>query len=157
MEFEQGLVNLILQEVAAQPDSLPLLEYALKEMWRNRQSRVFDYTLYEAVGKVEGAISQHADAVLHALPEAEQALALRALTRLVRVAGEEDEADTRLRLPLSELPDTERAVLQEIISKRQLVTECEEGTGAETIEVAHAALIRRWEKLRGGLGSDRDF
>ena len=157
LEFEPGLVNSILQEVAAQPDSLPLLEYALKEMWRNRQSRVFDYALYEAVGKVEGAISQHADAVLHALPEAEQALALRALTRLVRVAGEENEADTRLRLPLSELPEAERGVLQEFISKRLLVTKREEGTGAETIEVAHEALIRRWENLRESLDNDREF
>jgi hypothetical protein len=80
LEFEPGLVNLILQEVAAQPDSLPLLEYALKEMWRKRQSRVFDYALFEAVGKVEGAISQHADTVLQELPEAERPLALRALT-----------------------------------------------------------------------------
>ena len=89
MEFEPNLVNLILQEVAVQPDSLPLLEYALKEMWNKRQNSVFGHTLYEAVGKVEGAISRHADAVLHALPETEQPLALRALTRLVRVAGDE--------------------------------------------------------------------
>ena len=75
MEFEPGLVNLILQEFAAQSDSLPLLEYALKEMWHKRQSRVIGHTLYEAVGKVEGAISQHADAVLERLPEADKRLA----------------------------------------------------------------------------------
>jgi KaiC/GvpD/RAD55 family RecA-like ATPase len=158
LEFEPGLVNLILQEVAGQPDSLPLLEYALKEMWRQKgPSRVFDYALYEAVGKVEGAISQHADAVLSALPEAEQALALRALTRLVRVAGEEGEADTRLRLPLGELPEAWRAVLQTFVTARLLVTKREEGAGAETIEVAHEALIRRWEKLREALDGDREF
>lgn len=157
LEFEPGLVNLILQEVAAQPDSLPLLEYAMKEMWRKRQSQVMGYALYEEVGKVEGAISQHADAVLHALPEAEQALALRALTRLVRVAGEEGEADTRLRLPLSELPEAERDVLQTFVTARLLVTKREEGAGAETIEVAHEALIRRWENLRKALDSDREF
>jgi hypothetical protein len=38
LESEPELVNLILQEVAAQRDSLPLLEYALKEMWRNQQN-----------------------------------------------------------------------------------------------------------------------
>jgi hypothetical protein len=157
LEFEPGLVNLILEEVAAQPDSLPLLEYALKEMWRKRQSRVMGHALYEAVGKVEGAISQHADAVLQELPESDRASALRALTRLVRVAGEENEADTRLRLPLSELPEAELAVLQTFITARLLVTKREEGTGAETIEVAHEALIRRWGKLREALDSDREF
>jgi KaiC/GvpD/RAD55 family RecA-like ATPase len=157
VEFEPGLVDLILQEVSSQPDSLPLLEYALKEMWSKRQSRVMGHALYEAVGKVEGAISQHADAVLQKLPEAEQALALCALTRLVRVAGEEGEADTRLRLPLSELPEVERAVLQTFVTARLLVIKREEGAGAETIEVAHEALIRRWEKLRKELDSDREF
>jgi tetratricopeptide (TPR) repeat protein len=157
LEFESGLVNLILQEVAAQPDSLPLLEYALKEMWRNRQSSVIGHALYEVVGKVEGAISQHADAVLRALPEIEQPLALRALTRLVRVAGEENEADTRLRLPLREIPEAERDVLQTFVIARLLVAKREEGSGIETIEVAHEALIRRWEKLREALDADREF
>src|SRR5215510_10841457 len=157
MEFEPNLVNLILQEVAVQPDSLPLLEYALKEMWNKRQNAVFGHTLYEAVGKVEGAISRHADAVLHTLPETEQPLALRALTRLVRVAGDEGEADTRLRLPLSELSKPERAMLQIFVNTRLLVTKREEGTAIETIEVVHEALIRRWEKLRETLDSDREF
>jgi KaiC/GvpD/RAD55 family RecA-like ATPase len=157
LEFEPGLVNAILQEVAAQPDSLPLLEYALKEMWRKRQGRVMGHALYDAVGKVEGAISQHADTVLHALPEAEQRLALRALIRLVRVAGEEGEADTRLRLSLSELSEAERAVLQTFVTARLLVTKRKEGAGAETIEVAHEALIRRWRKLRESLDIDREF
>jgi energy-coupling factor transporter ATP-binding protein EcfA2 len=157
LEFEPGLVNLILQEVASHPDSLPLLEYALKEMWRKRQSRMMGHALYEAVGKVEGAISQHADAVLQTLPESEQQLALRALTRLVRVAGEEGEADTRLRLPLGELSEAERTVLQTFVTNRLLVTKRKEGPGAETIEVAHEALIRRWGKLREALDSDREF
>jgi hypothetical protein len=157
LEFEPGLINFILQEVAAQPDSLPLLEYALKEMWRKRQSRVMGHALYEEVGRVEGAISQHADVVLQALPEAERAVALRALTRLVRVADEEGEADTRSRLSLSELPETERAVLQTFVSARLLVTKREESTGTETIEVVHEALIRRWEKLREALSRDREF
>jgi hypothetical protein len=91
LEFEPGLVNLILQEVAAQRDSLPLLEYALKEMWRNQQNHVFDYALYEAVGKVEGAISQHADTVLHTLPEDEQGGSFRRLSQsdrsILQLAG----------------------------------------------------------------------
>src|SRR5262245_46019949 len=157
LEFESGLVTLILQEIAAQPDSLPLLEYALKEMWRKRQSRLIGHALYEAVGRVEGAISQQADTVLQDLPEGERALALRALTRLVRVAGEEGEADTRLRLPLSELPEAERKVLQTFVAARLLVAKREESTGVDTIEVSHEALIRRWEKLREALDSDREF
>jgi TonB family protein len=42
---------------------------------------VFDYALYEAVGKVEGAISQHADTLLHTLPEDEQGGSFRRLSQ----------------------------------------------------------------------------
>ena len=84
LEFEPGLVNLILQEVATKPDSLQLLEYALKEMWRRRQSQGMGHAS-QTVGKVEGAISQHADAGAW-LPEAEQAAGL-ARTQSARARG----------------------------------------------------------------------
>jgi tetratricopeptide (TPR) repeat protein len=51
----------------------------------------------------------------------------------------------------------ERAVLQTFVTARLLVTKHEKGASAETIEVAHEALIRRWEKLREALGHDREF
>jgi hypothetical protein len=158
LHIDPALVALILEEIEAQPDSLPLLEYALKELWQQRTPSGIGLTQYEVIGRLAGAINQRADAVLAQLSEEDQKLALRALTRLVRVSGGEEEgADTRLRLPLNELTAEQREVLQSFINERLLVTNRHERTGEETIEVAHEALIRRWEKLREAIESDREF
>jgi hypothetical protein len=158
LHVDPALVALILEEIEAQPDSLPLLEYALKELWQQRTQGRIGLAQYEAIGRLAGAINQRADAVLAQLSEEEQKLALRALTRLVRVSGGEEEGvDTRLRLPLNELTAEQRAVLQSFINERLLVTNRHDRTGEETIEVAHEALIRRWGKLREALDSDREF
>ncbi len=158
MQVDPALVALILEEIEAQPDSLPLLEYALTELWQHRAQGRIGFAQYEAIGKLAGAINQRADAVLAQLPAEQQPLALRALTRLVRVSGGEEEgADTRLRLPLNELTAEQSDVLQSFINERLLVANRHDRTGEETIEVAHEALIRRWEKLREALDSDREF
>jgi tetratricopeptide (TPR) repeat protein len=158
LHVEPALVSLILEETEAQPDSLPLLEYALKELWQHRAQNRIGLAQYEAIGKLAGAINQRADSVLAQLTEEQQTLALRTLTRLVRVSGGEEEgADTRLRLPLNELTAEQREVLQSFINERLLVTNRHDRTGGETIEVAHEALIRRWERLREALDSDREF
>ena len=158
LHVDPALVALILEELEAQPDSLPLLEYALKELWQQRTPNGIGLTEYEAIGRLAGAINQRADTVLAQLSEEDRKLALRALTRLVRVSGGEEEgADTRLRLPLNELTAEQREVLQSFINERLLVTNRHDRTGEETIEVAHEALIRRWEKLRETLENDREF
>lgn len=158
LQFDAELVEEILTEVAAQPDSLPLLEYALTEMWRRRRHNAIGQDQYKAIGKIAGAINQRADEVLAHLPAEQQEPALRALTRLVRVSiSEEDGAATRLRLPLADFSAAEQKLLEEFVKARLLVTDRNPLTNEETIEVAHEALIRRWEKLRAALDKDRDF
>lgn len=158
LQLESGLADRILTDVEAQPDSLPLLEYALTELWKRRQGRVMTHAHYTDLGGIEGAVSKRADAVLARLPFAQQDSALRALTRLIRVSIEEDEgADTRLRVRLADLDEASHSLLQPFVEERLLVTNRNPITGDETIEVAHEALIRRWGKLREVLDKDREF
>jgi formylglycine-generating enzyme required for sulfatase activity len=103
-------------------------------------------------------------------------------TRLVRVARpEEGNKDTQKRTTLVELGEEARAVVKELARARLLVTGGEESGEAElhdpaeaagemsfedadvdfsvrnTVEVAHEALIRGWDRLRGWLDEDREF
>ena len=47
-------------------------------------------------------------------------------------------------------------VLRRLVDRRLLVSDGREG-GAGTLEVAHEALFRSWEKLTGWLDADREF
>lgn len=158
LKFEDGLAERILDHVEGQPGSLPLLEFALTELWLGREGGLLTNGRYKQVGGVEGAISKRADEQLAQLPPDEQAALLRFMTRLVRVsAADEEGTDTRQRVALGDLDAATRASVELFVRARLLVKGRDEATHEETVEVAHEALIRKWSRLREQLNKDREF
>jgi hypothetical protein len=158
LRFEAGLIERILKDVEAQPDSLPLLEYALTELWQHKQGMLLTHTQYADLGGVEGAISKKADEVLTSIPPAQHKRALHALTQLVQVAiDKEGGADTRRHARRTDLGEASWQTLQPFVGARLLVTNHQDRTGEDVVEIAHEALIRRWEKLQVALEQDREF
>ena len=175
LEFEPGLVNRLLDDVGDEPGNLPLLEFALTELWERREVRRLTNAAYEALGRVAGAIGRRANAVFAGLTGEQQAAAPRLFGRLVRLtaAGEEG-ADTRQRVRLDDLDEASRSAVEPFVAGRLLVTARDPGTSTTqanpddgpapvapddptTVEVAHEALIRQWERLRGWIKEDREF
>jgi len=160
LQFEVGLVDRILDQVEQQPGSLPLLQYALTELWQRRQDGQLTHVAYDAIGGVEGAISKRAEAQFAKLTRAQQKVALPALARLVRVSSPSEEGtDTRQVFRLRELDPDAQAVMLTFAAKeaRLVVTGCDETTNAGTVEVAHEALIRSWGELKQWIDKDREF
>ena len=158
LTFEPGLVDRILRDVEHQPGNLPLLEHALTELWVGRAEGHLRHDTYNAFGGVGGAIGSTAEQVFNRLSPDEQALALSTLTRLVRVSSANEEGtDTRLRIKLRNLGGPARPVMMDFVKKRLLVTDREEATNDEVVEVAHEALFRSWHRLKARLDADRVF
>lgn len=166
LRFEDGLVDRILDHVEDQPGNLPLLEFALTELWNRRQGKLLSNAAYKEIGGVEGAISRRAEEQFNRLTREQQETAKRVLTRLVRVASATEEGtDTRQRVRLSELDASTREIVRGFADARLLVTNrievTDEETGIvaseETVEVAHEALIQRWDRLRRVLDEGREF
>ena len=89
---DQGRLEDVLQEAAAaDPGSLPLLEFVLDALYEaGRERRLLTFAAYRALGGLEGAIARRADEVVDALPpDIQDALpaVLRALTT-VRLGDE---------------------------------------------------------------------
>ena len=63
LDFEPGLVDLLLRDVGNEPGALPLLSHALLETWRNRQNHRLTLAGYISIGSVHGAIAQTADSL----------------------------------------------------------------------------------------------
>ena len=59
--FEVGLMERILDDVEDEPGNLPLLEFALTELWKQRKGKQLTHAAYEEIGKVQGALARHAD------------------------------------------------------------------------------------------------
>jgi hypothetical protein len=157
LELEPGLVERILQDVARQPGSLPLLEFTLTELWNRSPTGPLTHADYEAIGGVDGSIGARADAVLQRLGDAQRDRARQILIRLVRVSSSSEEgANTREILALDELDEDGRQILEEFARARLVVTNREDDRSA-TAEVAHEALIRSWGTLRRWIDEDFQF
>jgi hypothetical protein len=156
VSFESGLVERILDDddVEAEPGVLPLLEFALTQLWSQRQGALLTHAAYTAIGGVEGALARHADARFALLDSADQREARRVLLQLVR-PGEGTE-DTRRLATRQELGEARWPLAQRLADDRLVVTS-RNAAGDDTVEVVHEALIRHWGELRGWLVADRGF
>jgi serine/threonine protein kinase/dipeptidyl aminopeptidase/acylaminoacyl peptidase len=158
VQFEPGLVATIITEVGEQPGILPLLQYALTELFEYREGQQLTLDAYRRTGGVLGALAQRADSSYDALTEQEQAAARQLFLRLI-LLGEGTE-DTRRRVPLTELTSLEGVLSENVIStfaeSRLLTFDRDPLTHSPTVEITHEALIREWGLLREWLNTSRD-
>ena len=176
LRFESGLVDRLISDASHEPGRLPLLEFTLEELWRNRDDDVMTHDAYDALGQLTGAIASRAEDVYQGLPDKLQVMAPKLFRRLVRAGGDSRE-DTRNRLALSALDEASRRIVEPLVEHRLLVTsggviraadEVQASTDAEPeivddaaeqvhVEVAHEALFRSWGRLRQWIDDDRGF
>ena len=118
--FEPGLVVRILEDVQNQPGSLPLLEFALTLLWERQEGGRLTHAAYERIGRVEGALAQHADEQLATLTTAEQEQARHIFIQLTQ-PGEGTE-DTRRLARKEEMGEESWPLLQKLADARLIVT-----------------------------------
>ena len=163
LEPEPGLVELLVDDIRGRAGALPLLQFALQEVWRRRDDYRLTIRTYREIGGIEGALQRKADAVYGGFTDEQKELCRRVFLRLVQ-PGEGSE-DTRRRASLRELlPDdpAQAGAVRAIIDRlsdpesRLLTTERQQtASGEGTLEVAHEALIRGWPQLRKWIETDR--
>ncbi|MFY7884815.1 MAG: SUMF1/EgtB/PvdO family nonheme iron enzyme [Dolichospermum sp.] len=150
---------------------LPLLEFALTQLWQKRDEAKHRLTLeaYEAIGGIVGALNCQADKVYQykdyekdspqqERTETEKTLIKRIFLNLLQIG--DGEKDTRLRQPkafiLSLAGDNQEGqkVLTELIEGEQglvkgrlLVTGKTEREEEAWVDLAHEALIEKWDNL----------
>jgi hypothetical protein len=161
VSFEPRLVETLLDDVESKPGSLPLLQFALREMWGRQEKRKITRKSYDDVGAVEGALAQRAETIFAAMTEnganQQKVRAFQRLfTRLVTLG--EGQEDTRRVVDRRELGDDVWALAQSLAGEdNRLVVTDAPAFSRETAEVVHEALIRHWPKLVDWIDRDRAF
>jgi formylglycine-generating enzyme required for sulfatase activity len=147
LKAPQELVEVLLNDTAGQPGDLPLLEFALQQLWAERANNGNSLTLgaYRAMGGLAKAIVSRAEAVYDTLEPKEREAIPGVFAALVQVG--ELRADLRRRAHLKELSEAGQAVAHRLADERLLVTSRDWTSGDELVEVAHEALLRHWPKL----------
>ncbi|MGR9116334.1 MAG: nSTAND1 domain-containing NTPase [Gammaproteobacteria bacterium] len=146
------------------PESLPLLEFTLEELYKARKD---DGTLtqaaYQAMGGLEGAIGSRAESVFQTLDSAAQMALPPLIAALVVLDSKEQlnrqtETFTRHWAPLEKLTGTteSKRLIDSLIAARLLVAE-RDTDGNAIISIAHEALLRHWPRLQKWLEENKTF
>lgn len=160
---EPGLATAIIDDVLYQPGGLPLLQYALTELFEHREGRTLTRQAYEAIGGAAGALAGRAETLFREQDTTGQQATRQIFLRLVAVGeGQESLPDTRRRVFRAEFTGltTEEEVTDEIIetfaAHRLLTLDHDPASRRPTVELAHEALLREWARLRDWLEASRD-
>jgi WD40 repeat protein/DNA-binding SARP family transcriptional activator len=157
---EPGLVAEMIAEVAHQPGALPLLQYALTELFERRDDGRMTVEAHRGLGGVAGALSTRADHILEARSPEGRRVIKQVFLRLVTLG--EGTQDTRRRVPRSELdalevdPAAVDGVLDAFGRHRFLTFDRDPATREPTVEIAHEALLTAWERLRSWIEDARE-
>lgn len=152
-EFERGLTERILADVAGEPGNLPLLEFALTELWNLQTAQgLLTHEAYEKIGGVRKAIAWRAESIFNDLDkEGHGEIVQHILQRLTHYDQGIERTRRRVRLDELSTPrapdDRVNLVVKRLADSRLLVTEWDEMIGAATVEVSHEALLQNWERL----------
>jgi serine/threonine protein kinase/WD40 repeat protein len=150
--FESGLAAQIVQEIHHQPGALPLMQYALTELFEYREERLLTHAGYSKIGGAVGALAMRAEEAYQALDGHGRETLRQAFLRLVTLGEGTEHARRRvLRTELLGIaPESQimSEILDAFVAYRLLSLDRDPQSRETTVEVAHEALLREWERLR---------
>jgi len=155
VRIEEGLSERLLEAVGEEPGNLPLLEFALTQLWSKRRYRMLTHAAYDDIGGVKQALAVHAEEAFRKLDPHEEQRVRRVFTQLVQPSQATE--DTRRIATESELGPENWGLVARLANERLVVTGRDEASEEETAEIVHEALIREWERLRQWTNEDRAF
>jgi WD40 repeat protein/DNA-binding SARP family transcriptional activator len=159
VELEEGLLAEIVADVLDEPGALPLLQYALTELFDRRDGARLTRAAYAAIGGVSGALARRAEELYAALDTRGRDAARQLFLQLVTLG--ETAADTRRRVGRAELDSLDvdedsLAACIDVFGASRLLSFDRDPRAGSTVEIAHEALLTKWARLREWIDAARD-
>ncbi len=148
-------------EIVDRPGALPLMQYALTELFDARVARTVTIGAYRAGGGVSRTLAKRADSLLSSLgPEAAETVR-HVFLRLVSLDDDSTSVPTRRRTLVAEVEELDqRGRVQRVLDTfgrhRLLSFDRDPVTRGPTVEISHEALLTEWAKLREWIEAARD-
>jgi tetratricopeptide (TPR) repeat protein len=160
-DVEHGELDERLLADAKSADSLPLLQFTLRQLYDHRVEAdgavKLTHAAYDALGGLSGAIAAEAEQAVANLPPA----SLEALPRLLRRLAEP--ARDGKALTLREVPRTdaaadsgEAALVDALLGARILIAR-RDAQERPTVRLAHDAVLASWPRAKEAAQASRDF
>ncbi|MBD2318660.1 ATP-binding protein [Phormidium tenue] len=162
--LDEATVKLLIEQTEGRGGALPLLQFALSQIWEGKRQGETPIATIERIGGVGGALAGEAQRIYEKFSPIEQQIARRVFLILVQQVKLGDTIKyTRHREMIANLVSslgTAEQVKQVIGSfaapKVRLITLSTQPDG-ETAEITHEALFRHWQLLRNWLENNQIF
>lgn len=159
--IETQLVQQLLNEVGDNPDQLPILQHALMRTWdywmdHSDKKQAISIADYEAIGKMEKALSEHANEAFDELGEDEKWIC-ESMFKTITEKGN-DNRGIRHPTSINDIASISKSDVNDVIkvinpfraAGRSFITPSHEITlsGDSIIDLSHESLMRIWNKLK---------
>lgn len=159
--IDPNLVTQLLNDVGDNPDQLPILQHALMRTWDYWQQqkdleRPLSLSDYEAVGRMEKALSEHANEAFEELSPREKMICESMFKTLTEKGG--DNIGIRQPTRLEVIAEIARATPEEIIkvvevfrkSGRSFLTPAQPAKleNNSVVDISHESIMRIWDRLK---------
>ena len=158
--LDENTIDRLISETKKRQGALPLLQFALKQIWEGIEKGVSPADTLEKLGSVGGALAKTAEREYKRLQPEPQMIAQRIFLGLVAIG--EGTRDTRRRVAVEHLVSqkNEPAAVQAVLEKFtrptvRLITCSADEDGVEMAEVTHEALFEHWKRLQEWLNENR--
>jgi competence ComEA-like helix-hairpin-helix protein len=162
LRINPDLIAQIINDMKGEPGTLPLMQFALKELLDTGQAKggiialtLSDYLEREGIQKM---LARHADDTFAQLSEYEQELAHSIFTGLIEIGrGTQDTRRTALfdeLVPANIQAEDVGAIVQKLADARLITTD--EQAGKDTVTISHEKLIDAWPWLKKLVNENRD-
>jgi len=162
--LDEATINLLLEQTEGRASALPLLQFALTQIWDNMSMGISAAQTLASCGGVGGALATKAQEIFEQLTEEDQKITRRIFLKLVQLG--EGTKDSRRRTPLSEMiaqhdesAEKVKAILERFARQdARLLSLAIQLIENNCIfaEITHEALLDHWQTLKEWLKEGRD-
>ncbi len=155
---KESLAEKILNDAMQNPAALPLVEYTLNELFKNRSKEgLLSLKQYELLGGIEGAIGKRAEEVYSALSDRSKLLAPRLFRSLASINNQGQFASRSISIKEIPKDDAINEVIDCYLESRMIITQKSNNDDDSILKIAHEALFRSWNRYNKWLNEAKLF
>ncbi len=162
LKIDPDLIAQIINDMKGEPGALPLMSFALKDLFDSLQEKggIHALTLNDYLGRggIQKSLERHADAAFANLNEHEKELTRVIFSGLIEVGrGTQDTKRTAIfdeLVPANSKAKEVEVIIQKLADARLITTD--ESAGRDTVTISHEKLIDAWPWLKKLVNENRD-
>jgi uncharacterized protein YjbI with pentapeptide repeats len=153
VEFEDRLVDRLVQDVGNDAGNLPLLQLVLDLLWQHQEPRLLTNKAYDTICGEQGlkiVLANLAEQIYGGYVQQDLVKEFKQVFLRLVTLGNGNIPNTRRIATHAEIgADNWQKIVVPLSTERLLKTTVDEKTQTETVEVIHEALIQSWQRLTG--------